>query len=558
MLMEPTNQTFQELIGNGVRYKVPRFQRDYAWKQEHWEELWADIETLEEEHYHYMGYVVLQRKGQHDFEVIDGQQRLVTLSLIVLAAMRQIKLLIELNQEQEANKKRLDALYDRFIGSLNTISLRVDNKLSLNRNNSQNFKYICSNLDAPNRRGLTLTNKLLHKAFQFYTNKSMGDSGSQVAKFIEKLTSGMIFTKIVVQDELNAYKVFETLNARGVQLSTPDLLKNYIFSVVTKNNDVIDETLNELDENWSVVVSQLGEANFTDFIRYHHNFQQKLVTKKELFSSIIKMANTPESAYAYLNSLDKYAPIYASLLNPNDEWWSDLDEVKYREAKKFLEGLRLFNIKQPLTIFMAAFSKFTAEEFIKIIKYLYVLSIRYNVICHHSPNEQEKTYNQIAIKIYEGDYKRASHIKNGEEFKKLYPDDKTFSNAFEFHKMPSRQSSKKIRFLLSEIEIFLGNQTDYLKTTLEHICPYRPEQHWDEYFGEGVNDIQDRLGNVILLEKDELKRSNFTDKKKFYSKTSFNLAKKIAEYDDWNLQNLNNYQLWLSEQAIKVWEVKKI
>ena len=88
MLMEPTNQTFQELLSNSVKYIVPGFQRDYDWDQDQWEELWADIETLDEEHYHYMGYIVLQRKGQHEFEVIDGQQRLVTLSLIVLAAMK--------------------------------------------------------------------------------------------------------------------------------------------------------------------------------------------------------------------------------------------------------------------------------------------------------------------------------------------------------------------------------------------------------------------------------------------------------------------------------------
>ena len=61
MLKEPTNQTFQELIGNAVKYTVPRFQRDYAWTQEQWEDLWADIETLEAEHFHYMRYIVLQR-----------------------------------------------------------------------------------------------------------------------------------------------------------------------------------------------------------------------------------------------------------------------------------------------------------------------------------------------------------------------------------------------------------------------------------------------------------------------------------------------------------------
>jgi hypothetical protein len=554
MLMEPTNQTFQELIGNGVKYQVPRFQRDYAWDKAQWEDLWSDIETIEEEHYHYMGYIVLQRKSQHDFEVVDGQQRLITLSLVILAAMKNIQLLINKENETAENKERLRVFTERYIGSKNPISLKIDSKLSLNRNNSANFKALCSTLETPNKRGQTNTNKLLNKCFKFFESKKMGNTGQEIAEFIERVSSGMIFTKIVVQDDLNAYKVFETLNARGVQLSTPDLLKNYIFSIVTKDNPICDDELNELDENWSEIVEQLGESNFTDFIRYHHNFQAPLVTKKDLFSSIRKLANTPEKAYAYLRSLSKYAPVYASLLNPHDEWWANQD-VAYRAVRKYLEGFELFNIKQPFTILMAAFYDFSPEEFIKLASYFYVLTIRYNVICHHSPNEQESTYNKLAIKIYSKECTRASHVKNSENFKKLYPDDDAFFNAFEFHKMPSRQSSKKIRFLLAEIETYLGHATDASKTTLEHVCPYNPDEHWNEYFGEGVNDIQDRLGNVVLLEKDELKRANFEEKKRIYLQSHYPLAQKIASYEKWNAQNLNDYQAWLAKQAVETWKI---
>lgn len=556
MLMEPTNQTFQELVGNGVKYQVPRFQRDYAWDKAQWEDLWSDIETIEEEHYHYMGYIVLQRKSQHDFEVVDGQQRLITLSLIILAAMKNIQLLINKENETAENKERLRVLTERYIGSKNPISLKVDSKLSLNRNNSANFKALCSTLETPNKRGQTNTNKLLNKCFKFFESKKMGNTGQEIAEFIERVSSGMIFTKIVVQDDLNAYKVFETLNARGVQLSTPDLLKNYIFSIVTKDNPICDDELNELDENWSEIVEQLGESNFTDFIRYHHNFQAPLVTKKDLFSSIRKLANTPEKAYAYLRSLSKYAPVYASLLNPHDEWWANQD-VAYRAVKKYLEGFELFNIKQPFTILMAAFYDFSVDEFVKLTRYFYILAIRYNVICHYSPNEQESAYNQLAIKIYSKEYTRASHVKNSENFKKLYPDDDAFFNAFEFHKMPSRQSSKKIRFLLAEIETYLGHATDASKTTLEHVCPYNPDEHWNEYFGEGVNDIQDRLGNVVLLEKDELKRANFEEKKRIYLQSHYPLAQKIASYEKWNSQNLNDYQAWLAKQAVETWKISQ-
>ena len=108
MSMEPTNQTFQEMMSNGVKYQIPRFQRDYTWKQEQWEDLWSDIETLPKEQYHYMGYLVLQRQSQHDYVVIDGQQRLITLSLVILAAMKHIEKLIQAGNEADNNKERVD------------------------------------------------------------------------------------------------------------------------------------------------------------------------------------------------------------------------------------------------------------------------------------------------------------------------------------------------------------------------------------------------------------------------------------------------------------------
>lgn len=555
MLMEPKNDNFNELIGGSNKYLVPRFQRDYAWDIEQWEDLWNDVIALEYEGFHYMGYTVLQQKQQYQYEVIDGQQRLVTLTLIILAAMKAIRTMIEQGKDADQNQERLDEITKKFIGEKNFVSLQVVSKLELNRNNNRYFQRICSTLDAPNSRGMTSTNKQIRKCFEFFANKHYGETGADVAKFIANFSSSMVFTKIIVQDDLNAYKVFETLNARGVQLSTPDLLKNYLFSVVTKDSNIDDDELDELDERWREIIDDLGESNVSDFVRYHHNMSRRMVTKKELFSSMRKVVQTPQQAYRYLKDLAEYAPIYASLLNPNDAWWAE-QEQEYREAVHYLNAIKLFNIKQPLTILMIAFKNFTAQEFIKLVRYLYVLSIRYNVVCHLSPSEQEFAYNQIAIKISNKDYKRASHIKNSEEFKKLYPDDRTFFNAFEFYRMPSRQTAKKIRFLLAEIENYLGHSCDYNKTTLEHICPYNPEEAWIDYFGEGINDVKDRLGNMILMDKDELKRANFTKKKQTYDDSSFKIAKKVATHVDWDLENVNHQQKWMATQAVETWSVK--
>ncbi len=555
--MEPTNQTFQEMMGNAVKYQIPRFQRDYSWQQEQWEDLWSDIETLPQEEYHYMGYIVLQRQSQHDYVVIDGQQRLITLSLVILAAMKHIDKLIQAGNEADNNQERLNELRRRFIGAKNPISLSVDNKLSLNRNNNSNFRKICSKLEVPNVRGLTNTNKLLNKTFEFFCNKPMGNTGGVIAEFVERVTCGMVFTKIVVQNDLNAYKVFETLNARGVQLSTPDLLKNYLFSVVTQHNDVPDNELNDLEESWSEVITQLGETDFTNFIRYHHNFQAKLVTKKDLFASIRRLAHSPETAYEYLDSLHKYAPLYVSLGNPDDEWWSN-QEISYREAKQYLNTLRIFNIKQPFTILMTAFFAFSPTEFVKLCQYIMVLSIRYNVICHLSPSEQEQKYNQIAIKIHEQELKRASHVKNNNLFKKLYPDDNTFSNTFEFHKMPSRQTPKKIRFILATIENHLGNHVSENEISLEHVCPYNPNETWIETFGEGYEEVKDRLGNMLLLSKrtnQDIDTKSFQQKRAIYADSGFKLAEKVASYEEWNKQSVDDFQNWMAKQAIEIWKI---
>lgn len=554
MNIEPSNQTFSELMSNSTRYIVPRFQRDYSWEQEQWEDLWNDIQELEEEGSHYMGYIVLQQKERNQYEIIDGQQRLVTLTLLVLAYMAKLQSFIDNDEEKEDNQERLKVIGERHIGVKNLITLGVDSRLTLNRNNKAFFKNICDTLSPANPRQITRSNNFIRRAFEFFSSKIKLVDGLEIAKHIEAFTTSLVFTKIVVQDSINAYKVFETLNARGVMLSTPDLIKNYVFSIIAGTGGVTDSELDELDEKWSGIISQLGEKNFTNFVRYLFNSEYEFVTKKELFKKVRAKYQTPQSASIYLNRLSTNAALYTSLLNPSEEWWNSVDQ-RYLEVRPYLEAFKLFGIRQPNIILLAAYHKFTPEEFVKTAKYLYTLTIRYNVICNYSANEQEKRYNNIAQKITTSAISRASHVKNSIEFKLLYPNDETFKSIFSFYKMPSRRASKKIRFLLAQIEKHFGREVDYLKVTLEHICPYNPNQDWNLAFGDGIHDVSDRLGNMILLGRDELGRAIFEEKQKIYIESPYRLAKKVAEYQGWTLASVNTYQEWLADQATRTWKV---
>lgn len=558
MLMEPSNQSFSELLGNGVTYRVPRFQRDYAWQLEQWEELWSDIESLQTEEHNYMGYMVLQRRDHNDYEIIDGQQRLITLSLVVLAAIRRLKDLSEQPNATDAkeNAARVDLLTSQYVGRKNAISLRVDNKLSLNRNNQTHFRALCSNFGVSSSYRISATNRLLNKGFEYFFRKDMGSNGEEIAKYVERLSTGMIFTKIVVHDEINAYKVFETLNARGVQLSTPDLLKNYLFSIVTRDDSIVDADLDDIDERWAGIVEDLGEGSFTRFVRHHHNARWSLVGKRELFAALRKQASSPKLAFEYLQSIEKYAPLFSALRDPSSDWRSRQQDGKLIDCYSSLKGLRLFNISQPLPLLMSGFFHFSPAEFVKLCRYVYVLSVRYNVVCHQLPSIQEKAYNRLCLEIAAGRVSRASHVKNHAEFRRIYPDDEEFTREFLHLRMPSRQSPAKIRLLLSEIEAHLGTPEVSDKLSLEHICPEKPTEAWQAQFGEGALDIRDRVGNMVLLSEDKLGRADFSEKVKTYAKSRRPLAEYVARtFTSWNMDALRTYQQWLAGLAAQTWRV---
>ena len=148
---DTSNKNFREILGNGLKYQVPRFQRDYAWTDEQWGDLWQDIEEVitESEEEHYMGYLVLQRVDDKTFIIIDGQQRLTTITLIIIASLYYLKELVEADNHSEDNQRRLDALRSSYIGALDPVSLTVENKLTLNRNNQDYFKTYLASLEKP-------------------------------------------------------------------------------------------------------------------------------------------------------------------------------------------------------------------------------------------------------------------------------------------------------------------------------------------------------------------------------------------------------------------------
>lgn len=555
---DTSNLPFSAVMANGKSYTIPRFQRDYSWDADNWHELWDDIMYMRKQKaQHFMGYILLQKDDVNSFKVIDGQQRLTTLTIIILAVMRKLKLLIEQNHDKDGNEERLKNYHRTYIGVFNPVTVTTTPKLMLNRHNNKHFSTVIDRLDEVNQLNALYTNRQINKAFKYFSNQlSDIQTGEELAEITESIVNGLMFTVITVDDDLNAYTIFETLNARGIHLSIPDMLKNFMLSTMAGNGKFTDDDFDNFDERWGGVLEQLGVTKFTNFLRSQQGMEGKLPHKKDLYRTLKEQINQAETVFPYLQKLEIAAPIYAALQQPENEFWRTIENGRYQEVKPYLDALDIFNIKTPLSLLMSGYFNFGAEDFIKLLQYVVAVTIRYNVICKKSPNEQELLYNKISNQVCNG--LSVSDVAN--RLEPIYPKNTEFENSFIFKSMPSRRSPKSVMFLLRSIESHVGTLDPSTPLTLEHILPYNADDSWQEYFGnEYVEQAIDRLGNMALLsESKNMGQENFAEKRDTLQKSSYKINQNIAKYEEWNMANLKRHQEWLAKKAKTIWKISQL
>lgn len=565
------NDTYRKLMGNGLTYRIPRFQRDYSWTDDEWEDLWLDIQgTLKEggEPAHYMGYLVLQSENDKVFDVIDGQQRLTTLSLIALSVLKNLQRLIDENKDADRNRQRLEQIRQTYIGYLDPVTLVARSKLTLNRNNDTYYQTYLIPLGHLPQRGFRASEHLLRKAFEWFDRRVRehsrqrapqfgGDEGVALASLIETLSDRLFFTVITVTDELNAYKVFETLNARGVRLSATDLLKNYLFSVLHRSGQHEHE-MKTLEDRWEAMVGRLGSESFPDFLRVHWNSRRTFVRQTELFKTIRNHVQTREAVFSLVRDMEEDMETYLGLTHPEASSWN-------QQLKAYANELRMFSVRQPFPLLLAARRAFTEADFESLLRASVMISFRYNVIGSLPANEQERVYNQVAEKISRHELTAIAQTMAG--LNSIYPADEAFRAAFANKVIRTTQSRNRriVRYLLCCLEKqFDGRDYDFDSDTfnLEHILPQNPGAGWEAFTEEEIEALVFRLGNLTLMQAGQNRNAGNEDyaaKRPAYAASGFALTRKIAEENaDWTPERIAARQNQMARQAISIWRIAQL
>ena len=559
-LLNTSDVTLKTLLANGLRYTVPPYQRDYSWKEDNWEDLWLDLVELaaNQDTQHYMGAIVVQPLDREKFVVIDGQQRLCTLSLIVLAAVALLEERAASEIDSADNRERAKLLRDGFLGSKDPGSLMYQSKVALNRNDDSFYQGTLLQLRTPaSVARLGDSNRLLWQAFNFFKTKlnerfPNPPQGGDLARFInETLALRLVFIRVLVDDDLGAYTVFETLNARGLDLTASDLLKNYLMSLVARRGD---GDLRHVLDQWERITGMVGIRVLPEFLRHYLNSLQPFIRQERLFKELKAKVQDAEGVFLLLDQLERAAVWYQALLDPADSQWHAVPN-----AKEQVRILNLLGVKQYKSLFLAGARHLPVADLGAFLRYCALISFRYTIIADRNPSELERAYNDVAVRIERRELQTVGQIR--EALRPVSVPDEDFRDAFARRSLPAEGRTKKVvQYILCALERQLGNadvNDATIRATIEHILPQNLSEAWRQFFDDDAHSrYVNRLGNYALLDGSQnrdLGQAAFAEKLQVFQGSRYLSTQRIAG-GEWNSGSIEGRQQQMANWASSVWQ----
>lgn len=537
------------------KFRVPPYQRSYAWEKEHVEALVADISDAikSKEREYFLGSIVTTGPSGRRFEVVDGQQRLTTVSLLISAIKDRFK--------SEGDTEAETSIRNDFLASVDRKTKEREPRLSLNEVDDELYQELINDKDAIDpKKYPRQSHKRLLQAAKYLENhietlcQEAHDSEETLHEWLDYLESNLKVILVQAPDDSNAFVIFETLNDRGLELAISDLLKNYLFHRS-------GEKIAEAKDRWLTMVATLESASddplVVSYLRHFAMSKYGLVREKELFGLIKRKVTSKKLAIQFSTELCNSSKTYAALLNSDHEIWR-----KYQQDTR--ESVSAFNILgmiQVRPLLLAILEKFETKKVGPAFKRLVALSVRFQIVGGAGGGTLERIYSEAAKGVSEGKLNSISEILKG--FSNL-PSDAVFEQAFS---IATTSKPALARYYLRTLEEGVPGSTgelipnsDVTKVNLEHILPLNPNSDWSYHWdSEDIRAYQRRLGNLAIMSSTANSISgndSFDAKKKAFSASPFNFTKAITDVDEWDSNAIEQRQRIMASLAVKVWSLK--
>ncbi len=563
--MNAKEVNFDEFLAkNDTQFVIPIYQRNYDWGKAQCEQLLNDIvEAGRTHHYHFIGSIVfiydgVYTTGVKELVIIDGQQRLTTITLIYVALLHYATAHDNSNLAQKIYKKYIINEFAEDIHKL---------KLKPTENNDNDLRALINQTQIDvNAKFSNLVNN-----YNYFRNSITPDTVEDILSGLQML----MFVEISLDRHYdNAQRIFESLNSTGLDLSQADLIRNYILMerTASEQKELYNQYWEYIEHN-----TRIGSVNkLPDFIRDYLTFsKQSIVNKNDVyhtFKNEFPVKNIDELR-AMLSDIKRLVLPYGRLVDPQKE--SDKD------IRKELININQLEINTSYPFLMKVYDDYLnniieKDCFIRILRFIQTFAFR-RFILDLPTNTLNKIfmslYKEIDMLNYEDSlYKHIMRFRGRQRM----PNDMEIRTAFKDKDIYNSKSKNKY-YLFENLENW-GNKELYVdingndNITIEHIFPQNPDSTWQrslskEEYTEFSQKYLHTIGNLTLsgnnsamgnksfLAKRDMNQNNG---EQGYSYSKLWLNKDLRELSVWDIEAYKKRTMRLTNRFLEIWSLPEI
>ena len=539
--MKASEKKIKDLFSEAKTFfAIPVYQRDYNWQEK-------DIDITS----HFIGSIVYIHEGvygigEKEFYVIDGQQRMITITLLHIALYHRLK---------ESKEEYADEIYELYLVnkfSKRDIKLKLlppeENLNILNKILEENWE----ELEEYQDRNIVKNYKFFKEIISNYSNEE-----------IEYLLAGLdkiIYVDIALEkDKDDPQKIFESLNSTGLDLSQGDLIRNYILMDLEreKQNLVYKNLWLPIENNCKISLGNEIKNYVSDFIRDYLTLKNgKIPSKPKVFEEFKEFYDKNNDEQ--LEDIKNFSEEYSHIIKPNTE--------KDKDIRKELENLKVLD-QTVINTFLIGILKDYRENKIVKNEILEILKLLQSYIWRRFITEKPSN---ALNKIFQGMYLRIS--KDQKYYKSLeesllnqdFPTDDELKEALKTKNV--YKDKEKLRYVFKELENYNHNELidfENEKITIEHIFPQKPNKSWKEKYSdyelEEMKTFKDTISNLTLTgsnanlgNKSLLEKRN--DDIHGYKNSKLYLNKYLGKLNEWNLSAMEGRFEELFKNIVKIWK----
>lgn len=616
-------QSLSEIFSNKI-FRIPDFQRGYSWGECQLDDFWEDIQNLHQDKIHYIGLLTVEpiknidklsaekweddmwlfKKGMSAFYVIDGQQRLTTLIILLH------EILLTFNDDEGINFGKKKEWIERFLYRSFDDSYKSFVFGYEKDNPSDEYlktKILGQESLAADKYPETLYTENLMFAKEYFANKLAKLSKESKAEIFEKAINRLKFNYYEIDNSLDVYVTFETMNNRGKELSHLELLKNRLIYLSTllpsKDDEAKGRLRKDINEVWKTIYEFLGKNKDNpledDVFLFNHWIMYFAYdrSQSEVYAEfLLKKKFTAKSVISGEVSITDIMPYITSLAKCVKQWFY-IHNIQYSDysdkIKEHIQKLKRVGWGAFLPMIMAVFTKEDKEDL--ILDFLCVCE-RFNflifALSHRSSNTQNSNIYRKAREYYVGNLDiemvidSIKVLTDGEEEDNYvgWFDLERFKNhikeLFSKNGKDGFYSWNGLRYFLYEYELYLQNNADMKvswedfnkrkkEETIEHIYPQSlTDSYWKARFGN-LKPIEQHmylnsLGNLLLLSRSKnskLQNYDFDKKKCFKNKDGKGIGYyngsyseiEVAKKSEWTVEEIKERGLLMLQFMEERW-----